>query len=190
MTMTDRVARPADIALMAGVILLLRRMRSDLDRTGRLRRGTRIGIWTAYAAFGALLTDTLVRHGHEVPVGQRTAGYAVAAAGATLAGAGMASFTGPEQLNGGKTGDLITSGIYAYSRHPQYAGFIAAATGLAAARGSDRAAFLATELAVTLRVWASIEEVHLKRQFGAAYERVCRRVPRWIGIPSSAGSAG
>ena len=175
------------MVLAAGVVPLLRRMRDDLERTGRLRRGTQLGIWTAYAAFGALVTDSIVRHRHEISVGQRTTGYVVAACGAALAGAGMASFVGPEQLNGGETGDLITSGIYAYSRHPQYAGFIVATAGLATARSSRRAAMLATELAVVLRVWTSIEEAHLQRQFGAAYERLCSRVPRWIGVPSSEG---
>ena len=100
---------------------------------------------------------------------RRVAGYAVAAAGTALAGTGMTSFAGPQQFNGGETGDLITGGIYNYSRHPQYAGFVAATAGLAAARGSQRAALLAIALAVIMRAWVGVEERHLRRQFGAAY---------------------
>ncbi|MFE7203408.1 isoprenylcysteine carboxylmethyltransferase family protein [Pseudonocardia alni] len=42
----------------------------------------------------------------------------------------MTSFANPQQLNGGETGDLVTAGNYRYIRHPQYAGFVAAAAGL------------------------------------------------------------
>ena len=131
-----------------------------------------------------LLTEPLARGDRDVPTGQRVAGYTVAAAGTALAGAGMTSFTSPQQLNGGATGDLITGGIYRYSRHPQYTGFVAAAAGLAAARGSPRAALLAIELAVVRRAWVAGGEKHLQRQFGTAYQRLCSQVPRWIGIPA------
>lgn len=190
MISTDRAARRANAALAAVAPPLLHRMRQDLERSGTLRRGTQLSMWTAYATFGLLLAESLGRHHRDVPTGQRVAGYAVAAAGTALAGAGMTSFTSPQQLNGGETGDLITGGIYDYSRHPQYAGFVAATAGLAAARGSRRAALLALELAVVMRAWVSVEETHLRRQFGAAYARLCSRVPRWIGVPSRDGLMG
>lgn len=184
MTPADRAARLANTVLAAAVPPLLHRMRNELARNGTLRRGTQMTMWTAYATFGVLLTESLTRHYRDVPTGQRVAGYTLAAAGAALAGAGMTSFTSPQQLNGGETGDLITGGIYDYSRHPQYAGFMAAAAGLATGRGSPRAALLTIELAIALRAWVAVEEAHLRRQFGEAYERLCSRVPRWIGIPT------
>lgn len=185
MTRTDQAARLANTALAAAVIPLLDRMRSELDRRGTLRRETQLMMWTAYGTFGLLLAEALGRHHCDVRTGQRVAGYAVAAAGTALAGTGMTSFAGPQQFNGGETGDLITGGIYNYSRHPQYAGFVAATAGLAAARGSQRAALLAIALAVIMRAWVGVEERHLRRQFGAAYGRLCNRVPRWIGVPRS-----
>lgn len=189
MTTADRAARLAGTVLAAAVTPLLHRMRNELDRDGTLRRGTLRRMWTAYATFGLLLTDSLVRHNRDVPTGRRVAGYAVATAGTALAVGSMTTFAGPQQLNGGETGDLITGGIYAYSRHPQYAGFVAATAGLAAARGSPRAALLAIELAVIMRAWVVVEEEHLRRQFGEAYERLCSRVPRWIGVPAEEPAA-
>ena len=183
MTTADRAARLANTVLTVAVIPLLHRMRNDLDRNGTLRRGTQMMMWAAYATFGVLLTESLARH-RDVPTGRRVAGYAVAAAGTTLAGAGMTPFASPQQLNGGETGELITGGIYNYSRNPQYAGFVAATAGLAAARDSPRAALLAIELAVIVRAWVAVEERHLQRQFGTAYGRRCGRVPRWIGVRS------
>ncbi|SFO40014.1 Phospholipid methyltransferase [Pseudonocardia ammonioxydans] len=189
MTTADRAARLASTVLAAAVTPLLHRMRNELDRDGTLRRGTQRTMWTAYATFGLLLTDSLVRHNRDVPIGQRVAGYTVAAAGTALAVGSMTTFASPQQLNGGETGDLITGGIYDYSRHPQYAGFVAATAGLATARGSPRAALLAIELAVIMRTWAVVEEEHLRRQFGEAYERLCSRVPRWIGVPAEEPAA-
>ena len=97
----------------------------------------------------------------------------------------MTPFASPQQLNGGETGELITGGIYNYSRNPQYTGFVAATAGLAAARDSPRAALLAIELAVVMRAWVAVEERHLQRQFGTAYGRLRSRVPRWIGVRST-----
>ncbi|MEU4374805.1 MULTISPECIES: methyltransferase family protein [Pseudonocardia] len=185
MTTADRTARLASTVLAAAVPPLLHRMRNDLDQNGALRRGTQKLMWTAYATFGLLLTESLVRHNRDVPVSQRVAGYTVAAAGTALAVGSMTSFASPQQLNGGEPGDLITGGIHDYSRHPQYAGFVAATAGLATARRSPRAALLTIKLAVIMRAWVAVEEQHLRRQFGEAYERVCSRVPRWIGVPSS-----
>lgn len=188
MTTADRAARLASTVLAAAVPPLLHRMRNDLDGNGALRRGTQKLMWTAYATFGLLLTDSLVRHNRDVPVSQRVAGYTVAAAGTALAVGSMTSFASP-QLNGGETGELITGGIHDYSRHPQYAGFVAATAGLATARDSPRAALLAIELAVIMRAWMVVEEAHLRRQFGEAYERLCSRVPRWIGLPAEEPAA-
>lgn len=184
MTTANRAARRANTVLTVAVIPLLHRMRNELDRNGTLRRGTQMMMWAAYATFGVLLTASLARH-RDVPTGRCVAGYAVAAAGTTLAGAGMTPFASTlQQLNGGETGELITGGIYDYSRNPQYTGLVAATAGLAVARGSPRAALLAIELAVVMRAWVAVEERHLQRQFGTAYGRLRGRVPRWIGVRS------
>lgn len=190
MTAGARTSLVANATMMVAVAPLMRRMRQDLDCNKTLRRSTQVQMWAAYSAFGVLLVDSLTRRRSETPAPVRVAGYSIAIAGAALATAGMSAFASPDQLNGGDTGHLITGGIYDYSRNPQYAGFIAAVSGLAAARRSRRTALLAAELAVVMRSWIGVEEQHLAREFGPAYVHLCRRVPRWIGVPAPVDSAG
>jgi len=79
--------------------------------------------------------------------------------------------------------ELVSVGLYRYSRNPMYVGVVTVLFGEALLLGSWHlvayAACIVT--AFHLRV-LFYEEPNLRRLFGAAYGRYCAGVPRWIGV--------
>lgn len=85
----------------------------------------------------------------------------------------------------GLKGDLKTEGLYRYTRNPQYLGDILNLVGLVLF--SNAMLVLAPSLLAALLfvLWPFTEEPWLKDRFGAAYERYCARVPRFVGFTRS-----
>lgn len=77
--------------------------------------------------------------------------------------------------------DLRTSGVYALSRNPVYAGLLVAATGFAMLRRRPEPLVALAALSGVLHVKSGVEETRLRKRFGAEYEVYARRVPRLIG---------
>ena len=79
---------------------------------------------------------------------------------------------------------LVTRGLYRVSRNPMYLGVLTTIAGQAVVFASPRIASYLLMVAVTFHlVVVFIEEPHLRRVNGAAYEAYLRRVPRWLGRP-------
>jgi protein-S-isoprenylcysteine O-methyltransferase Ste14 len=75
---------------------------------------------------------------------------------------------------------VITDGPYRFVRHPRYAGLMALQFAFALALGSILAwGFAIGWLLVNMRR-VRLEEVHLRKLFGAAYDRYTARTPRFI----------
>jgi len=82
----------------------------------------------------------------------------------------------------GETGDLVTGGLYRYSRNPTCVGQFALLTGVALAVPS-----IPTLLAPILFLWSAAtqvrsEEAALREALGRDYDYYAASVPRWIGI--------
>jgi len=82
----------------------------------------------------------------------------------------------------GETGDLVSGGLYRFSRNPTFVGQAALLAGVAMAVPS-----LPTLLALILFLWSArtqviSEEAALRTATGPDYERYCKSVPRWIGV--------
>ena len=76
--------------------------------------------------------------------------------------------------------NVITDGPYRFVRHPRYAGLMALQFAFALALGSVLAwGFAIGWILVNMRR-VRLEEVHLRKLFGAAYDRYCSRTPRFI----------
>jgi len=88
---------------------------------------------------------------------------------------------GRENLYGGKAG-LITSGIYRWTRNPQYATIIPAYFGIAVASGSLRCQLLAALAAAVFLQMAVAEEAWLAEAYGQAYARYRAMVPRFYNF--------
>ena len=81
---------------------------------------------------------------------------------------------------------LIRRGLYRYSRNPMYLGVFIAVAGQAIVYRSLRiAAYLAITMLFFHCVVVFLEEPHLARARGPAYDDYRRRVPRWLGLPRS-----
>jgi protein-S-isoprenylcysteine O-methyltransferase Ste14 len=78
---------------------------------------------------------------------------------------------------------LVVVGFYRYVRNPMYLGFLFGWVGLWVVFGRADLAVIAVACAVALGVVLFVmfyEEPHLRKIFGAEYEKYCRNVRRWV----------
>jgi protein-S-isoprenylcysteine O-methyltransferase Ste14 len=82
----------------------------------------------------------------------------------------------------GSDDGLVTSGLYRYSRNPQYVASMLALLGLAVAADSMDVALLCV-LAIGVYVLLPLaEEPWLERAYGASYARYKQRTPRFLSL--------
>lgn len=76
---------------------------------------------------------------------------------------------------------LVTGGAYRLTRNPMYVGLTLTYVGVAAIQGQIWPILLLPLLELYVdRIVIPVEEMRLRETFGAAYERYCAGVPRWI----------
>ena len=75
---------------------------------------------------------------------------------------------------------LVTTGLYAYSRNPQYVASVLATFGLAITANSWLTLFLAAGLFFVYFCFALNEEPWLRRGYGKAYDEYARTTPRFL----------
>lgn len=97
-------------------------------------------------------------------------------------GTGASFFVGPFRwLIGREPARFVSAALYSRVRNPMYLGVITAVTGQAIAFASPVLAGYAVFLMIFFHLTVVvIEEPHLRRRDGAAFERYCQEVPRWI----------
>jgi len=163
---------------------LLSAMGRDLAQEGRLRTSTAAAMWTGYAAHTVVTAWALRRRSLPLPFPARSsqvAGAVVAVAGAGLCMSAMSMFTSPRELTGTRNQAFTTTGVYRYSRNPQYLGYLLVLTGAALARRSGSAHASAGALAAAYVAWVPVEETHLTRLHGDAHADYTRQTHRWLG---------
>ena len=164
---------------------LLCRMRSDLLTHGRFSRSTATAMYGLYGTHAAAFAATAARRLGPLPPSVAVAGPPLLAAGTALTIAGMRRFAGPGQITGTSVGDLVSGGVYRFSRNPQYVGYVLALTGLALVRRSGASLPLAAAAAAVYVWWVPVEEIALRHTFGQPYDHYLHAAPRWLGVPSS-----
>lgn len=92
-------------------------------------------------------------------------------------------FLGLDNTYGAQDG-LVTGGLYAYSRNPQYVSSVAATVGLAIAAGSPLTFGLAAVLLAIYTLFALNEERWLRASYGQAFRDYMRQAPRFLDIRS------
>jgi len=114
----------------------------------------------------------------------QVAGAVMAAAGALLALACILTFVfvgkgTPAPFDPPRR--MVAAGPYRFVRNPMYAGAGLALLGAAVYCGSwELGGYAAGFLLVTHLFVVAYEEPHLRRLFGADYERYCSVTPRWL----------
>jgi protein-S-isoprenylcysteine O-methyltransferase Ste14 len=87
-------------------------------------------------------------------------------------------------LVGEEPKQVVRSGLYRYSRNPMYLGVLLAIAGQTCVyRSRSIAIFLLCAAVFFHLVVVLIEEPHLARVRGPAYEDYRRQIPRWLGLP-------
>lgn len=82
--------------------------------------------------------------------------------------------------------ELITTGLFRFSRNPIYVGNTLTLMGAGLALHSTWLLIAAAlSAALVHRLAVLPEEAHLAAKFGAAWEAYALRTPRWIGMPRS-----
>jgi protein-S-isoprenylcysteine O-methyltransferase Ste14 len=161
-------------------------MAADIEHRGSLRSSTAAAMWTAYTAHAALTGWFLSGRRFTLPIPPEpaapVAGSALAIGGLALCLAGMTRFTGVNEVTGTRNQTLLTTGIYRYSRNPQYLGYVMALTGAGLSRRSGAALVSAAALALAYSAWIPVEEAHLTRLHGSCYTDYALQTSRWWGL--------
>jgi protein-S-isoprenylcysteine O-methyltransferase Ste14 len=83
-----------------------------------------------------------------------------------------------------KPNKLISEGIFRYSRHPMYLGFVLILLGVAIQLGSITAFVAPLLMFVTLETkFIPLEEKSLQAEFGKEYLRYKAKVGQWFSLP-------
>lgn len=80
----------------------------------------------------------------------------------------------------GLKGKLTTTGLYRYSRNPQYLGDVACLIGVVLFSNATLALLPGLLGALLFALWLSSEEPWLRERFGPDYERYRKQVPRFF----------
>lgn len=114
------------------------------------------------------------------------AGVLIGLTGIAVIVASLAVFRSLAKMLCVTTGELTVTGLYRWSRNPQYVGFLLFLLGFAL---NDWSLWCLAALAVqatNLHLLVLIEEEHLQRVFGEPYAAFRRTTPRYWGWPGKA----
>ena len=167
---------------------VLRLADEDLEKRGGLGAIASISLWLLYlfhadTVAAAAFTD-LGRI--DVPAGPFLAsGLLLAAGGWFLFLAATVSLVRHGDFQGLNTTQLVMSGPFRISRHPQNAGWAMLLLGLAVASRSVVALALVAVFALFAGRFARLEERHLVRRFGTTYASYRERTPVFLALPGA-----
>jgi protein-S-isoprenylcysteine O-methyltransferase Ste14 len=104
--------------------------------------------------------------------------------GVIILSIGMLEFRSLQRSTGQDISRLVTSGIYRWSRNPQFIGWFLVLSGVSLAGHSGLALVLTLVFAIVIHLYTIwLEEPYLERIFGKEYALYRSRAPRYIGIP-------
>ncbi len=101
-----------------------------------------------------------------------------------FAGGLLLAFSGVGRLgasnSAGLKGKLTTTGLYRYTRNPQYLGDAATLIGLVLFSNAALVILPGLLGALLFILWPFTEEPWLRERFGTDYDRYCKQVPRFF----------
>jgi len=111
-------------------------------------------------------------------------GWSLIGIGVAILAAGMIEFRSLRRSCGQDTSKLITTGIYRWSRNPQFIGCFLYLLGIAFVGRSGLAFTLVAAAAVVIR-WYTVKlaEPYLERLYGEEYRLYRLKTGRWFSLP-------
>jgi protein-S-isoprenylcysteine O-methyltransferase Ste14 len=133
---------------------------------------------------GALLQAFVLRLPLDLPTGPRiVAGLAIALFGFTIGGSAFGLFrrTGQDPAPWKSTPEIVSTGIYRFTRNPMYVGMALVQAGIGVGLGNGWVvALVPVSLAVVYVTAVRHEEAYLERKFGPSYLSYKASVRRWL----------
>ncbi len=172
------------LLLIAALVFFRAVGRRDYRRRGRLTPLSLVGETLIFFAWGGFPYIYGPRDWPAVHVAApvNILGFICLWGGLAVMFAGMAQL-GPRRFLGWGGDGLRQDGLYRLSRNPQILGCGLYGVGFAVLWPSWYALGWVILYAVIAHTMVLTEEEHLRRAFGAEYERYCQRVPRYAGFP-------
>lgn len=174
------------ILLVLGLYVFLK-TKKTYGRGETLPPGTSFGWWVLDTVHCLLVILSSVYSVWLMPINAAVAligGSIMLGVGLVVMLCGMIHFHSIRKISGLETSELVTTGIYQWSRNPQYFGWFLVLLGISII-GRSELALLYTMIAIILFHFyiTRIEEPYLGRIFGEKYIQYKSRTPRYIGLP-------
>lgn len=163
------------------------RVRTEYASQQRLSTPTVVAVWGLYILHAGFTVYTAWRGAWPLPLSKplsMAVGALLVIIGSGIAAAGILTFRSFQRMSGLEADQLITAGIYRWSRNPQNVGWFLALLGVALMGSSAGALFLAALFGLILHLYiVYVEEDYLEQVFGEAYRRYRATTPRYLGFP-------
>ena len=178
----------AGIATAFGLLILCK-TKKVYERGEPFPLSLSVGWWVLDTAWTGLVASSSFYNLWRLPADEALAwiaGLALLLVGTFLTLAGMMEFRSLRKVSGMEASNLVTTGVYRWSRNPQFLGFYLALLGISLL-GRSGFALLLTVIAVIYCHYyiVKMEEPYLERIFGKEYVTYKSRTPRYIGVPRS-----
>jgi len=152
-----------------------------------LSMGLSLGWWITDGSWSALVALSAFYNLCPLPIEEKIAfvtGFLLFGAGCLLTAAGIIEFRSIRKISAMEVSKLITTGIYRWSRNPQFLGFYLSLLGMSLLGRSGYALLLAVIAVIYCHHYiVKVEEPYLERIFGEEYIAYKSRTPRYVGIP-------
>ncbi len=109
-------------------------------------------------------------------------GVAIGTIGLIICAAGIGAFRSIGKVFCLATPRLTQSGVYGWSRNPQYVGWVLFLLGFALNEWSLWSLLAVVLVALSLHLLVLIEEEHLRLRLGREYADFCEKTPRYFGL--------
>lgn len=174
------------IFVLLSIVSVLR-VRTEYRSTKKLSTPTVVMVWTLYILHAGLTAFAAWRSIWLLPLSEllgTISGSVLVILGVSFFTAGILEFRSFQRMSGQKTNQLVTSGVYRWSRNPQNLGWIVTLLGVALLGRSAGALFLVALFSLLLHIYiVYVEEGFLEEIYGQDYRAYRSKTPRYLGFP-------
>ncbi len=174
------------VVFAALALLVLHWAHDDLTERGSLSAKSLVASWLLYVLHADTVASAALAHALSVNAPRTPAlimGAAIGVAGFGIFMTSTVTLVRHGDFQGPRTRRLVTTGVYAMSRHPQNLGWGILLLGIAVAGRSLVALALVGLFALFVARYARLEEHQLHTDFGEGFERYRERTPGVLPRP-------